>query len=619
MAERYEKLFSSYDKYYSVGSPALIVAEAILKDTKENKVKAQLKFQNISSKIIKAVNIGIKAYDSFGRELQGIEEYQYADLCVGQGGYWGQDKAITLPNDLSRTIEVSIHSIIYKDETIWESESKVWNKLSEPKKLYSLLLNDELVKQYKLEYGESAEYVYLEEYGIWHCTCGAINRDSEELCYHCKANRKNIDICDAEKLKADLEDNRNNRIYNEAIIKYESNAYEEIELAEYLFLSISYFKDSDTFVEKCKTKLNELKQAEQEQERIKKIRSVKRNSLITITILLVSVAIIGCFYYINVISPRKYYHEAMKYMQEEEYDKALECLSVISKSKYILENMISQEEINKLKDKCKRHSEYKEALSMIESENYTEAIKLLSNNEFDKGGEQIKKSYINLGIQALDKKEYDKAIDYFKEAGHNGEYLKRVYLELAYREMRNEEYDMAIHYFKLADYKGEDYQEVYYLKGMEAYNSGKYNLATTYFQVFPDYKDSAEMMIKSKVSGNIKDYISDEDKKEMDGYWYKSSEGSGYGYVIAIRITETLRQSSLDLCKEEETKDKNKIIPKYYDRVISNNGDGTYKSQEKGWADDWFIFELSEDSLIVLSASDSCFIETGTYKKIYDN
>lgn len=117
MAERYEKLFSSYEKYYSVGSPALIVAEAILKDNKEDKVKAQLKFQNIYNKSIKAVNISIRAYDSFGRELEGIEEYQYADLCVYQGSYWGQDKAITLPNDLTRTIKVSIHSVIFQDES----------------------------------------------------------------------------------------------------------------------------------------------------------------------------------------------------------------------------------------------------------------------------------------------------------------------------------------------------------------------------------------------------------------------------------------------------------------------------------------------------------------------
>ena len=66
MSERYSRLFSLPTNLYAIGSPAIIVAGALLKDNQTGKVLAQLKIQNITTNPIKAVTVATST--SFGIE-----------------------------------------------------------------------------------------------------------------------------------------------------------------------------------------------------------------------------------------------------------------------------------------------------------------------------------------------------------------------------------------------------------------------------------------------------------------------------------------------------------------------------------------------------------------------
>ena len=84
MDERYTRLFALSEKYYAEGAPRLIAAGALLKDNRTGKVLAQIKFQNISPKTIKAVKVSVWAinYDNKGNmissEATGLYyEYEY--------------------------------------------------------------------------------------------------------------------------------------------------------------------------------------------------------------------------------------------------------------------------------------------------------------------------------------------------------------------------------------------------------------------------------------------------------------------------------------------------------------------------------------------------------------
>ena len=53
MAERYKRLYALPENLYTSGSPILIQAVALLKDTQTGKILAQLKLKNLFHKTVK--------------------------------------------------------------------------------------------------------------------------------------------------------------------------------------------------------------------------------------------------------------------------------------------------------------------------------------------------------------------------------------------------------------------------------------------------------------------------------------------------------------------------------------------------------------------------------------
>ena len=69
MAERYTKLYTLPANLYASGSPALISAGALLKDSQTGKVLCQLKFKNISPRVISALKVLVIGYDMSYEEV----------------------------------------------------------------------------------------------------------------------------------------------------------------------------------------------------------------------------------------------------------------------------------------------------------------------------------------------------------------------------------------------------------------------------------------------------------------------------------------------------------------------------------------------------------------------
>lgn len=182
MAERFEKLFILPSNLYSEGSPIIISAGALLKDTETGKVIAQIKYHSISSTPIKALKIKVVAYDISGVELEGVDEYQYLDLNVKQGQDFGANKAIVLPNVVTRSFGITSVEVIFSNG-ISQSLAMPMKSLPQSEYLSSLLRSDELVKQYQIETSQDALYVPQKASNIWCCSCGEWN--SNGSCTRC--------------------------------------------------------------------------------------------------------------------------------------------------------------------------------------------------------------------------------------------------------------------------------------------------------------------------------------------------------------------------------------------------------------------------------------------------
>lgn len=183
MSERFDKLYELPYELYSVGSPVVVLAGALLRDRTTGKALVQLKFQSISDIPIKAIKIDISVFDVSEKEIEGVKEYQYLDLHIAEGQEFGSNKAIILPNTVARSFNVSKMTVVLMDGDII-SVAMPLGKLPDTVDLKSLN-NQELVKQYQLEIGMPVKYVPQESNGIWRCTCGIWNKG--EKCSHCRA------------------------------------------------------------------------------------------------------------------------------------------------------------------------------------------------------------------------------------------------------------------------------------------------------------------------------------------------------------------------------------------------------------------------------------------------
>ncbi len=201
MSERYGKLFSLQENLYAETSPVMIAAGALLKDNQTGKILAQLKIQNISPKRIKAATVCIQPLDTVGNPLGDTVTYQYLDLCADRDSEFGQKTPITLPNAASRSFQAFVKEVIFEDNTTWMQENQLWEQLKKPQPLSSLR-DSELAEQFRIDYGRNCIDLLLEQRDLWHCVCGAVNRQGETNCHKCRKSFADLKAIDLDSLRA---------------------------------------------------------------------------------------------------------------------------------------------------------------------------------------------------------------------------------------------------------------------------------------------------------------------------------------------------------------------------------------------------------------------------------
>lgn len=170
---------------YAEGAPVLLTAGALLKDNQTGMVLAQLKFQNIGAKVVKAVKTEITPQDVMGNQLGASADYQYLDLNAARDAVFGQKTPVYLADAATRSFSIRVTQVVFADNTAWTDTQKLWEPLMEQETLETVLENEELVEQYRIQFGLDACYQMIVERGLWRCTCGGVNHQGELACHIC--------------------------------------------------------------------------------------------------------------------------------------------------------------------------------------------------------------------------------------------------------------------------------------------------------------------------------------------------------------------------------------------------------------------------------------------------
>ena len=185
MSARFQELFRLQPKLYLEGSPIIIEAGALHKDTSNDKVLAQLKFRNISSKHIIACKVTIRAYEPSDTEVEGVNNFSYLDVDAPTGSDFGSKTPIYLPNNNTRRFTVAVTEVVFNDNIVMRAEWAEWSPIPVQKTIAETFHDFEMVKQYELEAGSTSTFVPMLSKGLFLCTCGAANLASSERCYKC--------------------------------------------------------------------------------------------------------------------------------------------------------------------------------------------------------------------------------------------------------------------------------------------------------------------------------------------------------------------------------------------------------------------------------------------------
>ena len=202
MSERYARLFALPENLYQPGSPVMILAGALLKDNQTGGILALMKFKNVGTKPIRGLKVRFFPQDLTGIDLDQPLEHQYLDLNAARDGEFGQKEPVAFPNAITRAFRVEVYQVVFADGTLWNQEQSQWSPMPPLQALETALGDKELCKEYQILYGANCRVMPQEDKGLWRCTCGAWNMESEANCHACGKNLDQLKALDLEQLKA---------------------------------------------------------------------------------------------------------------------------------------------------------------------------------------------------------------------------------------------------------------------------------------------------------------------------------------------------------------------------------------------------------------------------------
>lgn len=518
----YQTLSREQVNLYTKGSPIIISAMALLKDTATGQIIGQVKYQNISPAPLKALIINIKAFDVMGQELEGIQKFQYLDLDVKRDDFFGANIPIIFPDSQTRIFSIEILNVLTGFGSVQDLSGMTWNKLMEPVRINQKYNDSEFIKQYSIELGPQAKYEHHNEEDLWYCVCGTYNKQTEPLCHSCNISREKLLQTELVEINAQKE----KRLQKEEQARLERERHwEEQRLKR----------------EQEKLEQEQFLKEQKEKKALKRKKIIKRITILLVVIILVSLAIIGFPKAKAYIEPKiaeyKYnkaltlieagqYEEGYEILLNGKYDNAEELVkqskydratALISEKKYEDAYLLLEEIGDSLNaEELLKQGKYDHALTLVVEKKYEDAYQLFSDlGDYSDAKDQLINAKLTQATEYQQAGDNDSAIELLNSI--NSASIARSSLTdeqkyvaaILYRDC--EKYVAATEIFsQLGSYKDSTQQYIAckqerdYVSALDSINLGLYDRALENLEHLSGYKDSDELLKKASYFAGIK-------------------------------------------------------------------------------------------------------------------
>ena len=521
MSERFERLFALPENNYTAGSPVIISAGVLLKDKETNKIIAQLKFKNISPKIIKAVKVVVYPQDITRKPLGREIVKEYLDLSVYQGVEFGQRVAIILPDASTRAFSADVTQVVFEDRSVWQAEDASWEELPAPVSLSDSLGDAELAKQFQIKYGEDCAVAPKEYKDLWLCACGAWN--AGKTCYSCRKAKDLLLSYDSGQLTVD----RDTRLKKE---KKEREAKEaaEREAAR--------------------------KKAEEEKQRKSRVQSIAKKTakaILAVTLTAFLVYVIGWH-----LIPFIRYKTACKALDTQDYDKAYETFAALGdfndsadkaietlyqKGIYLMKIEAFRDaavefgkvpeylDSSELSVQCRNEADYLDAKGCLGNGDFRQAMdSFIALNDYKDSEKLADESAYLLAMQLFDKASYGEAYTYFKELSSYKDSKDRA---------NEAEYQYAIQCFNAEEYE----EAIKAFKTVKGYNDSAERLLEAKYQYGLAQSEKSDWETASIMFKELGTYQDSEARYQETGYKYGMELLKGEEFYKAVQVFKTLK------------------------------------------------------------------------------
>lgn len=369
----------------NIDCPIEVQEISIKRSNKKNMTYCECIFYNLSQQSVQSIKYTIRCFDSFGEPVTYQESNEVRnilqELNVRPRQYFGKGNLVSLPNHLdTRDAVVTITEILFNDESVWKDEENNLlniqvNKISDKNELGCLQ---------SIAGKDAVCYPTVQE-DLWICICGRVNRSHSEICVRCNRELKYISEQFADK---DVVQNKIQEIENQ------KRKEEEFRLER----------------EQIRKEEEEKRKALEEgirQEEIRKrteliiAKKKKQKKMIMIIACMIFVSVMGIVLVRSVIRAQTY-TQAMKYMQQDQFDKALSNLSSVPEYKDAKEQM--------------KEVHYQYALDLLHNKAYNKSLeefqKVLNYKDVK---EKIKEVYYQQGIEYLKSKQWQSSMESFSK------------------------------------------------------------------------------------------------------------------------------------------------------------------------------------------------------------
>lgn len=509
---RYTRLYVDRNKVHCFGSPVVLLEHTLMKDNQLDRCVAKIKLKNISPIAVRTVALTILCLDGFDEEI-GSVKHQIANLNAKRDEEFGNPETIPLPNSNTKHIKIFIERVLLQDGTNWQSEEANWYMLPTQNKLEQHLSSDALL-EYKELLGQKSSYFPLEiEHSVWLCNCGAMNQSFELDCHLCRNHKEAVFDY--------LEDTprHSEYIYQKGLVLIKSDQPDKIREGLNLFKEIISWKDASTWLDRsdelidtayknkiyqnamgeaskdniialnnaieimeeitewqdAERKINEfrlrIKQLKSE-EKERKVQEKKRKAeqkikmkqyakLASVICVFLVIIIAGFFTVTKYIQPNNRYKEALSLMEAEQYNEALS----------IFNDLGSFKDSSELSYECE---------NAIRNNNYL--------------------SKYNQAVTAMDKGEYKKAKELFEDVQSHTNIKKKECadnIQKCYELIHQDTYDNA-----MKKLKAEDYVEAYRI-----------------FKSLGEFKDSEARASTAEICKEIQYFAQEQDFSYFNQHW----------------------------------------------------------------------------------------------------